>query len=147
MKKIGLLFLFLILYGASMHAQMDKDQISEKLEARKVAYLSSKLDLSPEEAQSFWPVYNSYNDEMKSVREERNLRKEFMESGNIDADKILDQLIQREEKELAIRKKYVSELKQTIGSAKTLHFFRLERQFKEEILHELKNRRSGHRGR
>lgn len=32
----------------------------ERIKAEKIAFITSELDLSPEEAQVFWPVYNQY---------------------------------------------------------------------------------------
>ena len=33
---------------------------AEKIQAEKIAFITTELDLTPEEAQVFWPVYNKY---------------------------------------------------------------------------------------
>ena len=40
----------------------------EKIEALKMGYISKELDLSPEEAQKFWPVYNQYQKELDAAK-------------------------------------------------------------------------------
>ena len=45
----------------------------ENIEAMKIGFITKKLDLTPEEAQKFWPVYNQYNDKMKDLRKKRKL--------------------------------------------------------------------------
>ena len=54
MKRF-ILYTFFILSGFSMQAQN-----GNRLEALKIAYITKKMDLSPEEAQKFWPIYNQY---------------------------------------------------------------------------------------
>ena len=38
--------------------------------AEKIAYFTSELDLTPEEAQLFWPVYNMLQDEREKYHRE-----------------------------------------------------------------------------
>lgn len=139
MKKIGLLFIVFCLASA-LYAQPDRAALIEKVEARKVAYLSDKLDLSPREAQTFWPLYNAYQDELRDLGGPGE-REQLFEDGQLDADLLLDKMLLREEKELEIRRKYAMEFKEAVGARKTVTLFRSERQFKEEMLREFKRRR------
>ena len=43
-------------------------QNGEPSEALKIAYITNRLNLSPEEAQKFWPIYNNYSVELKVAR-------------------------------------------------------------------------------
>ena len=51
----------------------DKKAVMERVKAQKIAYLTDKLDLSSQEAEKFWPVYNKVQKEqfeaMAKVRE------------------------------------------------------------------------------
>ena len=38
------------------------------MEAIKIAYITKELNLSPSEAQRFWPVFNNYSNEVKVAR-------------------------------------------------------------------------------
>lgn len=38
----------------------------------KIAFLTRRLNLTPDEAKKFWPVYNQFSDELKNIRESRN---------------------------------------------------------------------------
>lgn len=143
MKKIGLLLTMgMLLTGTFSVKAQEHSELFEKVEARRVAFLSSKLDFSPEEAQVFWPVYNAYQDEMADLKKsDRSAQGDFMR-GQLDADVLLDRMIQQQEEEFILKKKYAYKMKAVIGSRKTLMFFRLERQFKEEMLRELKRKRT-----
>ena len=37
-----------------------KQRSDSRIEAKKVAYITEELDLSTEEAQRFWPLYNDF---------------------------------------------------------------------------------------
>jgi predicted O-linked N-acetylglucosamine transferase (SPINDLY family) len=37
------------------------EQQREKIESQRIAFITQELDLTPAEAQAFWPVYNEYD--------------------------------------------------------------------------------------
>ena len=53
-------------------------QNGNRLEALKIAYITNKLNLSPEEAQKFWPIYNQYSLELKVARLKKAVRLSLM---------------------------------------------------------------------
>jgi len=131
--------LLLIACNFSIFGQTD---VKEKLEARKIAFLSERLDLNPTEAQKFWPEYNAYIDEIEEVKKsmKRNHNKEDVIDDST-AEKLLKNGVELEEKLLSIKKKYISTMKLSIGAKKTLTFFHFERKFKERLLKSVKDRR------
>ncbi len=102
-------------------------QDGEKLQALKIAWLTKKLDLSPEEAQRFWPIYNKYTDEIRAIRQGQ---KQSSESE-----------ISIEEKVLGVRKKYNTEFSKALSTEKVDKFFRAEKDFGNEVRKELQERR------
>jgi hypothetical protein len=107
-------------------------QNGERLEALKIAYITKRLDLSPEEAQKFWPIYNQYAEELKTARKDaiRNNKSE----------------IELDESLLNIRKKYSVSFGQAISPQKIDVFFKSEKEFgnfvqKEMERRQLKNQR------
>jgi len=127
MKKIFLLFGLLIGYCHLLLAQEEKRPEAGRIEALKIAYLTRKLNLSTEEAQKFWPVYNSYANEMRRTQQEFRERK-----GNE---------IEREEKVLGIRKKFNGEFNKALSGDKVNEFFRAEREFNGIVQKEIMERR------
>src|SRR5581483_9835601 len=100
MKKI--LLIILVVLGITGASVAQDDGGGDKgggdggrLAALKIAYLTKKLNLSPEEAQKFWPIYNQYMAEIRKTRMDARQNKE----GEIPT----------EEKLLDIRKKYNEE--------------------------------------
>ena len=127
MKKIALLIIlsFGILTVAMSQDKPQKQEFNRSnIEALKVAYITRQLNLTPEEAQKFWPVHNIYFEELKKARKE-NMNNELV----------------FEEKALTVRKKYSVEFKKVLVSDERVNkVFTSDRDFNNEIRKELKNR-------
>lgn len=98
-----------------------------RIEALKIAYITKKLNLSTDEAQRFWPIYNQYADEIRRVRVEQR-QKQLPE-------------IDTEEKILSIRKRYNTEFSRALSAEKINTFFRSEKDFGTFVQKELNERR------
>ena len=59
-------------------------QNKEKLESARIAYFTSRMNLTPDEAARFWPVYNEYRKAMDEAR--RANRGEFHELRKMTED-------------------------------------------------------------
>ena len=125
MKKI-LPILFLIC-TLSFLSQAQERQGGGRIEALKIAYITKKLNLSPEEAQKFWPVYNKYSSELRQARADQRSNKATV--------------IKTEEKILNIRKKYNKEFGNVLSADKVDTFFRSEKEFSSYVQKELSERR------
>ena len=111
--KITLLLFVLIGFAGMVSAQRGGGARKDKIEAMKIGFLTQRLNLTPEEAQKFWPVYNRFNDEMERVRK-GNRAKLMEEAGEMDnmsdgeAEKALNDMIASRAAELEIIKKYTT---------------------------------------
>lgn len=113
----------------------------EKVESMKIAFISSKLDLSTEEAQKFWPIYNEMNAEMKALSPSTKLdREDFQNLSENEAEKVLETMIDNETKKLEIKKSYAIRMSNVIGAKKVLRLFKSDRQFKQRVLNNMKER-------
>jgi hypothetical protein len=128
MKKYLLLIALVLGILLNSHAQDGGGQKDGgRLEALKIAYLTKKLDLSTEEAQRFWPIYNKYIEDIRSIRQEQK-------------QKNLSEL-DTEDKIVSVRKKYNGEFVKALSAEKVNTFFRSEKDFGNFIQRELQERR------
>ena len=127
-----LIFLVLLLQSATFFSQNDKD----KVEALRMAFIGKKLELTTNESEKFWPIYNEYNDKVKAVR--KNVRQSFKKGVDNMSDKDMEELYQLELKskqaEADLYKTYTEKIKVIIGTKKTLKLRVAEDQFKKEII-------------
>jgi len=120
MKRILLFSLILL------QTHLAPAQDGRKLEAVKIGYLTRRLDLSPEEAQRFWPIYNQYSDEMLRARQDARLNN--------------TPEITLEENLLNIRKKYNAEINKALTPDKVNNFYRAEKEFGNFVQKEMERR-------
>ena len=118
----------------------------ENIEAQKVAFITKKVELTPEEAQQFWPVYNQYQGKLQELRKKRRQDiKEAKENFEAMTDKDVEQLVDDEivfrQKELDIQKEFHSKFKTLLPIKKVAKLYQAEEQFKRYLLNELKDRR------
>ena len=64
------LIALLLLFNLQLLAQ-NKRPVKERMESMKIGFLTDRLNLTPEEAKEFWPVYNKYSDELEVLRNGR----------------------------------------------------------------------------
>jgi Skp family chaperone for outer membrane proteins len=118
----------------------------EKIEAMKVGFITQKLDLTTEEAQKFWPVYNRFAEEMEKSR--KDFRGKMMEEvkdvdlmTEAEANKALNDMIAYKTSEVELLKKYNQEFKKVLPTKKVVKLFVAEQEFKRELLRKLKSQK------
>jgi len=115
--------LFTILVSAVLFVSA---QNGTRIETLKIAYITNRLNLSPEEAQKFWPIYNNYSLELKVAR---------MKAANNNSSEIeLDEAL------LNIRKKYSVQFGQVLPPPKVDIFFKSEKEFGHFVQKEMERR-------
>jgi Spy/CpxP family protein refolding chaperone len=137
------------LFMLAQHPPISKKKM-QQIESQKIAFITKEVNLTPEEAQEFWPVYNQYTKEMHKLRKEKHesLKRFNIEiSEEVESEKLEDVFltytIQKEvkyEKELA----YLIQFKEILGIKKAGKLILAEEKFKKELLHRIKDRKPRH---
>jgi hypothetical protein len=95
----------------------------EKIKALYVAYVTQQLQLTPEEAQKFWPVHTQFEADLKAV------------------NKDLPELT-KEQARLDIKKKYQDNFVKILGANRCERFFKMNDEFKRKLRERLQNQRN-----
>ena len=139
--------LAIIMFSLCAAGQPPKDhrERCEQIETLKISFITQKLDLTREEAQRFWPVYNEYQDVLRTLRKERKeefktYRERFDELTEEDLSEMVDKQIINRQRELDLRKKYHAEFKSILPIKKIALLYRAEDEFKAKVLREFKSR-------
>jgi hypothetical protein len=120
----------------------------DKFMAKKVAFITEKLQLTPAEAQVFWPIYNQSdkeNWEAQMKRREIEMKVQ-MEPGNLSDKAIIDltkQMVETYKAEALVTEKYNKKFLEILPPKKVLKLYQAEHQFRMSMLHEYRNRRPG----
>lgn len=111
----------------------------EKLESAKIAFITQRIDLSPREAEKFWPVYNQFQREMRGLLRER--REEMKAGKDMPANERIDRQLDLEGQILELKKRYTREFGKVISADKIVRLFQAEKDFKAELIKELQERK------
>lgn len=147
MRKLKMLTGIMLLLAATLttKAQPGKPEREEKIEKYKIAFITERLDLTVEEAQKFWPVYNQFNNEMKELRKFRkpgaDFKEELKNMSDADVEKMVDTEMSNRQKEIDLVKKYHAQFKSVLPIKKVAMLYRLEREFQKELLDKLRDRK------
>jgi hypothetical protein len=129
-----LVFALTMLVAVGLHAQPSP---KEKVEAMRVAFITNRLELTPEQAKQFWPIYNSYRHDLAQ------LRRNFFPNndGGGDAHLDADRQMEFEQKKLDLKRQYMPQFEQVIGRAKLNKLVSSEEDFKRLLMQTIRNRR------
>lgn len=127
----------------------------EQMKAAKIGFITRELNLSEEEAQKFWPVYNKFDNEREAHRRKMlALRLDANESGEKpnakEAEEAVEQYLQLRQEEVDMEKKFYQSVKKVLPAEKVALLFQAEKRFQRELLRNLQQRREdrpGFRGR
>jgi hypothetical protein len=144
MKALSKIIVLCLLAGAAVAQDDDVPQnqdtkVRDKIEAARVAYITNQLELTPEEAEKFWPIYREF------AQRRREIRREIRDVGrNADTEKsdqeIVDQQFKARQKELDLEKDYSGRLLKVISAQKLRSLPQAERKFRQMILDQIQRR-------
>lgn len=141
MKQLSFILLFSIttvtLFGQKRAGS------SEKIEAYRVTFFTQKLDLTEDESKTFWPIYNAYQKELRTLRkEERQLsRANYGEMSDKELEQTMDKRFDLRQKQLDLEKQYYKRFKTVLPMKKVAKLPRTERAFRSELLKKMKEQR------
>jgi hypothetical protein len=116
----------------------------EKLNNYKIGFFTKKLNLTSEEAEKFWPVYNDYQGQRNAVQIEKlklnrnfNQNESTLTNNQLEemGNKYVDCLVQESNLAVAFHKK----LKEVLPPVKVILYYQAENQYKIQLLNELQN--------
>ena len=136
--------IFLCMLTYSSIAQEDRHA---KIKALKIGYLTEQLELSKQEAEIFWPIYNAYSDKNESIyREERSTIKKGRENFDTltesEAKEMLSKLQSFENQKTSAHEKLLKDLDGKLSYKKTLKLIKAEGDFRKKLLHRLRDGKS-----
>ncbi len=130
---------FILLMGVA-GLQAAQNTPKEKVEAMRIAFITSRLDLSPEQSRQFWPVYNGYRHDLAQLR--RNF---FPNDEGADSHLDADRQLEFEQRKLDLKKQYKPQFEQILGKAKLNQLVTAEEDFKRLLIQTMRNRRQQQR--
>jgi hypothetical protein len=125
--------------------QVQHKKVRDRIEAARIAYITDQLELTPEEAEKFWPIYREFTQQRREIR--RQLRQTTRSAHPDKTDQeIVDQQFEMKQKELDLEKEYSGRLLKVISARKLRSLPQAERRFRQMILDQIQRRQMQHEG-
>ncbi len=134
---------FLISSVFSQGEGKHKRNMSKKdIQAAKVGFITNYLQLTVEEAQIFWPVYNEFEKKQSDIQEKRKATMdEFRDKGdalsNKQLEEIADKLANAQGEQEKLFQEYHVKFKKVLPIKKVILFYQAEVQFKSKLLKQI----------
>ncbi|MFT4753776.1 MAG: hypothetical protein ACI9GM_000024 [Salibacteraceae bacterium] len=112
-----------------------------RIEAIKVEYFTTKLSLTPAEAQQFWPVYNECMDKIHALeKKRRNLLKksELSDLNDSEITTLIEDDFTLEQNILDLKIAYNKKFKEVLPIKKVGKLYQAEYSFRGELLKKMK---------
>jgi hypothetical protein len=144
MKKITILISILTFaFTSIIKAQDDIPRKNEKIRAAKVGLITNRLNLTEDQAKTFWIVYEEFDKKRFEIR--KNIRQMTAESRNITTtdDKILAdirEVLSLKQKEVDLEKEYLSKFLKTINVRQLSELFKTEQLFTQMLVKKLERK-------
>lgn len=142
MKKVIVILIALSVFPLFQVTAQNPNR--EKLNAYKIAFFTRRMNLTSQEAEKFWPVYNEFQDKRNAIQIQRQAlnrnfnqnelnmtEKELIEAG----DKSVDLQVQ----EATLAQEYHKRFKEILSPAKVIRLYQAENQYRLQLLNELKD--------
>jgi hypothetical protein len=145
MKKIITLLLLLV---CTIGFAQDFEKRAERVKALRVAFISTKLDLSAQEAEKFWPLFNKFSDSQLDLHKQKRqlmLKLKPENTAGMSDAATLKMLNDSEDIDADMENKkrqFVKDLQGVIPPQKILLLKKLEEEFKSTLLKQFKKRQN-----
>ena len=140
---LGLLPNILAAQSTSEQVELGRDV----LQAEKKLMVSDYLQLTGEEAKGFWPVYDAYQKELRSLGDRmlkliQDYKDHYTNLSDEKAQALLDEVMTIQEKRLQLKKDYLPKLRAIIPTKKVVRYYQLENKMEAVVNYELGDRHS-----
>ncbi len=149
MKQLFLSILTCCLFCAALSAQPDPEKQGERIAAYRIAVFTEVLNLTPEEAQGFWPLYNEFQSKREQVQKQMKPSKQLESMNDAEVEEYLKKHFELRQQEVDLEKDLAQKLRKVLPVRKIAKLPVAEREFRERLiakLKEMKERKMERRG-
>ncbi len=143
-RMISMALLLCCFFTGALQAQDKKENRRENMRAEMVAYFTAEVDLTPAEAEKFWPVFNEAKDlQHKTFKEAHDAYKALakgIKEGKTGAEiaALTDAYLKAQEASNTAFSSYLPKFRSILSEEKVARVFMAEEKFRREQIHKLR---------
>lgn len=115
-----------------------------KLEAARIAMITERLSLTPQQAEKFWPLYNEFALERRALQQEALKARQGMDMNNLSeaqSQQLVDAQLKYRQEKVNLENKYAEMLTKVISAKQLVALKKAEDDFRAMILRRLEQRK------
>lgn len=147
--KTKLLITALLLASSVSFAQRKMDPaMLEKIKTKKIAFITEKVELTSQEAEKFWPVYNKLEKDRYDLMEKKRTVLESLDSktspkSEADYKKLANEFTAVHVREGKLLEEYNVKLLSILPAEKVVKLYSAEGKFRSYLMHEYRKEQEG----
>ncbi len=118
-----------------------QDLNNANVQEMRVKFYNEHLQFTDQEQKDFWPLFEQFKRDEQNLKKQNRSKQNFDLMSDAQAEAFIFKTLDTEEKIIGLKRKYVKNLMEVISVRKVAMINRVERQFKTEILKNLKRKR------
>ena len=141
--KIFNVFLFLGILTANALFAQNKEAM-KRIESARIALITERLGLTPNQAEKFWPVYREFNEKRRDLRIELREARQGVDMKALSDEQsnmLMEKAMDIKQRELNLEKDYSKRFQNVISSQQVLKLNKAETDFKQMLLKRLQSER------
>ncbi|NOT76478.1 MAG: hypothetical protein HOP08_16240 [Cyclobacteriaceae bacterium] len=119
-------------------------KVRDKINAARIALISTRLGLTPAQAEKFWPIYNEFSQKRIEKRQEFRRAQQEVDPNNPNPEKEKELVrigLKLKQDEVDLEKDYSGRIMNIITAQQLLRLRKAEGEFRQLILNQLQQRR------
>lgn len=128
--------------AADAQAQAQLEVMLDTIRANRKALVAVNLELSPEEAARFWPLYDRYQKEIDAIRDRvvaliGDYTASFGDLSNEKALKLMEDYLNAESDRVQVRRTYLPEFAKVLPGRTVARFYQIENKMDAVLRYDL----------
>jgi len=148
-KKLSVMFvsIIVVMLAGSVCLAADRpadnmDILRQSIQADKKLLVAENMQLTEGEAKAFWPVYESYQNELfllqsRSIKLIKDFAGAYDKMTDTDAKKLLDEYLTIEGLRLKVRQAYLPKFRKVLPEKKVARYYQIENKIHAVLSYEL----------
>jgi hypothetical protein len=144
MKKIITVLLLSLIITSVMAQDKERNfrdpKAQEKIKAARIAFITERLELSPEEAEKFWPIYREFTGKRMALHQEYQQIRKNTGTTSEQQEKMIETGLSLRQKELDLEKEYSQKMLTVISAQRVLNLKDAEDDFRKLVMRQIQQR-------
>jgi hypothetical protein len=133
--------LMVSVFGTLAQAQVDPEKREARLAAFRAEVFTRVLNLTPEEAQNFWPIYNEFADRREQAQQDLRPGKQLDQMSDAEVEDQIKRHFEMKQRELDLEREAYQKLRKVLPLRKVAKLPMAEREFRESLVKKLQEAR------